>query len=1473
MSKINALRIVNLNYNNNAIHVDDETFRFDGESTLMALRNGGGKSVIVQMMIAPFVRKSYRNTKDRPFASFFTTNKPSFILVEWALDGNAGYVLTGMMVRKALSGGDGTEQEELEIINFICEYKSKCKYDINNLPVVENSGKDKILKGFGYCKQLFETLKKDSKGEFNYYDMGNIQQSRRYFERLKEFQIDSKEWETIIKKVNLKESGLSDLFSDAKDEKGLIEKWFIDTVGNKLNKEKNMIKEFESIVIKYIMQYKENQSKIERKAVISKFKEEAVEIQNKALEYKNAWDEQVNFENRIANLISVYHQLKDNSDFDKLELEDSIAELDKIIARIEYEEISYEIYKKEDEKERFIIDYNRLDKEWDLAKEEGKTIKRKLNIIECAKYYEDYKEASREQQLCENRIEIAKSERSQLEPERNKIGFNLKVRYESQRDYIIAVIKNLENQITQDKEEEYKLKVLKSQCEKEKEISNVEYGRIRSEISSYDQDEENYNKRFKDNLLRNILGEYEPATLELKTKLYDSNLNNHKRQLIKAQKSKEELEEEIKVLSRNLEDTQKEDTVCGTEIDRLNLELNAYEEEIDARKVILKYLGLHEDDLFQKERIIDAFYMKIKEVEEGRRKLEKEYDKIEKECNRLKQGTVLELPKDFELFLDTLDIHHIYGMEWLKKNGMTLLQNKKLVENNPFIPYSIILSSSDLTKLQKDDSGLYTSFPIPIIKREDLEKIYDEKNVNLEQMKKVNFFVVFNYNLLDPVQLANLIRNKEDELIKKGEQISVRKEEYNSYIEKMEQIKNQKVNKDIFEKTCKELKTAIKRKQELEVRIDELKDQNVNTKVGYESLIEEINKQGINIQNITEQSRELLKLSDKYKRYIYNRESLAKLNLKLEELTKTINDTSLRQEQLVIQISETNEERLKKTQILNETNKKVDQYFHYGHGEISNKDTEDLEARYKAITEGASSNQQLLEDNLKNAKFRYSKSEKQLISKADKYALNEIEYQSVIYDEFIEQRIEEELKQKNTDIQELTDKINKSDKEIAILERDINSDYSKMQENCYKNEPVSRSEIINLEFKKNIIEKKEEKNQTNQKLEMMMSKIANLDNSLYVLSEYEDFIITKELEFTERFNEMSMKELKEYNGSLLRDYKQSVKEKGDNQGKLRDRLNEVARIEEFADEFYMKPIAMLISLLDDAKGLLEQLKTILGSYDMMMEKLETDIAFIGKEKEKVNELLLDYILQIHNELGKIDKNSTINIRGKSIKMLKLILPIWNDHELQYGVRVKDFMEELTTQALIAIDNNENIEELIGKRITTKNIYNEVVGIANIMIKLYKVEEQREYPITWAEVSKNSGGEGFLSAFVILSSLLYYMRRDDTDLFAQKEEGKVLVMDNPFAQTNSSHLLKPLMDIARKTNTQLICLSGLGGDSIYNCFDNIYVMNLVSSNLRKGMQYMKTEHIKGVEVESEEMVVARVMIEDDSKGYYEQESLF
>ena len=337
--------------------------------------------------------------------------------------------------------------------------------------------------------------------------------------------------------------------------------------------------------------------------------------------------------------------------------------------------------------------------------------------------------------------------------------------------------------------------------------------------------------------------------------------------------------------------------------------------------------------------------------------------------------------------------------------------------------------------------------------------------------------------------------------------------------------------------------------------------------------------------------------------------------------------------------------------------------------------------------------------------------------------------------------------------------------------------------------------------------------------------------------------------------------VKDYEEILLEnlDTISDTKEKFQKYRELLRTLNKIVRMESFQDDFYRKPLEQMLELSDDAVRVLTQLKTTVQSYDSLMEKLEVDISVVEREKERITELLEDYVREIHSNLGKIDHNSTITIRERNIKMLKIQLPDWEENAGLYRLRLEDFIDKITMEGVELFEKNENAQEFFGSGITTRNLYDQVVGIGNVQIHLYKIEAQREYPITWKEVSRNSGGEGFLSAFVILSSLLYYMRRDDTDIFADKNEGKVLIMDNPFAQTNASHLLIPLMDMAKKSNTQLICLTGLGGESIYNRFDNIYVLNLIAASLRGGTQYLKAEHKRGKE--PDELVTARIEVGD------------
>lgn len=606
MSKINALRLINLNYNNNAIRISDETFHLNGASTLLSLRNGGGKSVLVQMMMAPFVHKRYRDAKDRPFDSYFTTNRPTFILVEWILDQGAGYVLTGMMIRKNQDVSPDNEQqkENLEIVNFICEYKERCLQDIHHLPVVEKVKKEMTLKSFASCRQLFEAYKRDRSVPFFYYDMNNQAQQKQYFDKLTEYKIHYKEWETIIKKVNLKESGLSDLFADCRDEKGLVEKWFLDSVENKLNKDKNGMKEFQNIIEKYVEQYKDNKSKIERRDTILRYKEEADKIMTDAAAYEEVLKNLGAYENKIVNFIGQLEGLRSQEENNRQKIRLEREELLKKREYLEYEELSRGYYELKEQESYHISNREMITAERDALEEEETEIERKLHLFMGAKQQEECEENHQEFLEAEQRLAVSKKNAGELEPERRAIGYTLKCHYreqsaawEKQQRENESGINELQEKIAAGKDKTNDLR--SGMLEETKEIAA---GKVR--IESFLEREERFNRQYEEQFVRNILGEYEPGMLEIRQSSFQKELDQKERERIGAKREQDGLAEEKKAMFRRIEDMKKVQSKQQMEFQKVRQEREAFEEELIERKKVLKYLKLEASDIFDREKIL-----------------------------------------------------------------------------------------------------------------------------------------------------------------------------------------------------------------------------------------------------------------------------------------------------------------------------------------------------------------------------------------------------------------------------------------------------------------------------------------------------------------------------------------------------------------------------------------------------------------------------------------------------------------------------------------------------------------------------------------------------------------------------------------------------------------------------------------------------------------------------------------------------
>lgn len=1486
MSKINAVRFINLNYNNNAMKINDECMQFSGKSTLLSLRNGGGKTVLVQMMTAPFVHRGKQKTKDRPFESYFTTAKPSFILVEWLLDGGAGYVLTGLMVRKNQEISE-EKTDALEMMAIISEYKEPCMQDIHHLPVVEQNEKTMKLKSYNSCRKLFEDYKKDKKISFFCYDMSSPAQSRQYFYKLMEYQINYKEWETIIRKVNVKESGLSELFSDCRTEKELVEKWFLEAVESKLNKEENKVKNFQEILEKYAGKYKNIKEQLKRRDAIQKFKEAAEEIQINAEDFLVKEGEKAEQEKVIAAFIARLNVLYEEAEIERERQEEGRKKLQEELEFLKYEQLSCEFHEKNREKRNHASNREMIDLEKESLLRKQEKIQKKVHVFLCAKQQEMVNEDKQEWEIRKEKAAISRTKEENLEPERNRIGGQLSGYYEyrlSDNKEKQEAIKKQKLQIRKDISQQRD--ILNEYREKTKKITESK-GSFRSLVRGYDNIEIKYNSNYRENLSRNILGVYEAGMLDIKQEMYDK---EQKKSIQENKEQKEKFEnttEEIHRTERAIEEKREKYFQKDSDIKQAKKEKKGYEQELEERKDILKYLELPEEKLFAREEILHKAKIKMQELSSRRRTLEKKEDALQKEYKLLVSGRVMELPDNLKEEFEKLDVPVVYGMEWLKKNGFTEKKNKEIVSQNPFLPYALILTRQELKKLAERNGETYTSFPVPIIERENLESIKLDRTQSFVKMQDIHFYILFNENLLDEEKMEIMIEQKQKDIADIRETMQICKNEYEDYFHRFDVIKRQAVTKENWDKIQKKLQKLEKEKEDIFQNIQQARDTKQSLKKNFEILQKTLRELEKKIESQAARQRAFKELRTAYAEYEENNKKLQEYEREEERLENRQHLTEEKisqleenyrelsgQENSLFREEESIQNSCQKFAAYKEINRNVKAGKLLGVDSTLRTDNNSgvkiipseaevlkLEARYESVTADISQELKELELEEEKALTRYHKSFGELRELCQKYNLKNSEWQNIIYDKREQLYQEAELEDYDKKIERKANLLNEEDKKIGILNSQLEGILKQIVSECGKGNPLEEEKISQKDLESAKNQTKYQLSELERKIAFSEKAIQKYRENLTALSEYNNFSADEEIHFEQDFKKMSEKELRDFKGMLIRDYNDIIRCVQKCRETLAQTLNKIVRQEAFQDASYKTPLENMLKVCDDAAKVLRQLNITLESYDSLMKQLEVDISLVETEKKNVTELLEDYVQNIHKNLEKIGRNSTIKIREKSIKMLKVILPVWEDNEKLYSLRLSDLVDEITEEGIRLFENNENAQEYIGRKVTSKNLYDTVVGTGNVQIQLYKIEEQREQQISWNQVAKNSGGEGFLSAFVILSSLLDYMRKDDSDIFMDKNEGKVLLMDNPFAQTNAEHLLKPLMNLADKTNTQLICLTGLGGESIYNRFDNIYVLNLIEAHLRNGIQYLRPEHKKGEEVKVETILPTHIEVEE------------
>lgn len=1419
MSKINAIRLVNVNYNHNSIHISDETLHFNGRSTLISLQNGGGKSVLVQLLTAPFVQKRYRNLNERSFASYFTTSKPSFIMVEWLLEDDAGYCLTGMMVRKSQNMDN---DEELELINFISEYTEPCEQDINHLPVVESDKKELRIKSFNACHKMFDDFKKERINRFFCYDMNNSAQSRQYFAKLTEYGIDYREWQNIIKKINEEESGLSKLFAECKDEKGLVEKWFLDAVENKLNKGNNRMQEFRNILEKYITTYNENSNKIQQQEKLIAFQQEATPILTFGKEYEASSATVAVKLNKIYECLAELNRFAAKNETEIAVCNAELDALGKQLVHLLHEEFSSNFYYAEDKKEALIVLKEDNEQQSSQLEEQSQLWERRRHILDCAELQERFQQEESDKKACLDLQKQAKQELSELISRLNEL--------------------------------------------------HTTQGCLQGLVQAYDDAEESYNKKWEPGaagLQRNMLGEYEAGALKVMAEKLVADEQEASDRQKQQQQNLSGLKTAFSDLERSLQNCSKERGSKEQLVVERTQVKKQLDEQLAKRKTLLQYLQLDEKYLFDKEYIQKELSKKLLEMDEARTKLLHKLDTVQKKYQGLQTGKTVELSTELVQMLERLGINIVYGMEWLKNNKNSEELNLELVKQHPFLPYALIMTGKEIEDLQRAEKNIYTSLPVPIILRESLTQATQIKVDNgVLKSADVNFFMLFNDNLLNEEKLQRLLAELKVKLQKIEQELQQRKAEYDLYSAKYSELQDQRLSKESYERLKDELLSLQQSIAGLQKWEEHMQAEKADNLLAQEKVSQDLAKIGQMIEKLKLHQEALQQLTVKYQQYLLDNKQLYECNNTLANAENAKQSLDDKLEKLQNKL----EWQIKYLADLSGNMKALDdemaQYAGYkqvpkpkNFADDIAQNTESLKARLNSIKEKLSGELRALEDNRANLARKVKKVEQKLQDRANRFGLESKEWVNERYSEAKMQELDAKQKQLTQDKKKLGEARIDIEKRLTQVQGEQNNILRQMEEKCHAVEPLPKDEVVEKNFseEKNMLQYKRTLKEELQK--SLGEQEQNIRENIVGLAEYSEGATN--VEWCESFNleDFSQEELSSYTLSLRKEYKTAQAQEDEAKRKLEQALIRLRNVEAFQEDSYKKCIEMLQELTSDAHIFVKQLNAVLESYVRISEKLQVDIAIVKQEKEQIITQLEDDLKEVHKQLGYIDRNSSIQIRGHYVKMLKLQLPDWEESANIYHRSITDLVDTIAEKGLAKLSKGEPLTELLGKLLTTKELFDAVVGINNVYVQMFKVEAQREIQISWRDVARNSGGEGFLSAFVILSSLLYYMRRDDADVYADRNEGKVLMMDNPFAQTNAAHLLTPLMEMAAKNNTQLISFTGLGGESIYNCYDNIYVLNLISSKL-SNISYLKSKHIAGND--GEFLSLARVEVTDEGQ---------
>lgn len=1439
MPQINRVRIINFSYNGDKRQILDESFNFHGgENALLNMKNGGGKSVLVQVMmqpVIPLVSLQMRKIKD-----FFVKKKlPAYVLVEWKLDDRGGYLLTGIALSNRESSGLENEETEnnLKYFTFTNSYHLADAMDIMNIPLILKDDKRLIIKTY---KEAQELILLESRGKNSHVEYFGQDDANHYKETLLSYNISQDEWRNIIRSINSDEGGVINIFEKCKTSHQLMREWILKTVDKVVYEDKKDAQKLDEMLERLAETMIENEQFILEKELLMSFLTGIEEYGNKVSElYERYSDKQ----DAVGQLCSLHQHLQVQNEILKKQIEagrEKIEDLSSNLKLIELEEKSkgyYDALENHREEKKLLEE---LTTRLTMSRE---NLEAKLKAFKIQKAAETMEKIDAFQAQLKGTEESLKRSASDDNDKVmiEKLSYSLKCAYEKSIMMLQEEFKHsgleLEEVRLKKEQERY------SSIELEKRLKGLGHLEIdlAKKTAVFEKEEESLFKHLGFELRRNLLGKLADQEKEKAKKNLGGILADDEKELESQKQSYKEKEETIRDVRQKIQDIKLKKQELKTSLHVNNMQHEEYLNHENSLRMILKQYEIDFEKRFRSDYMSIEIRNIITSYEEIQDKNKQQARSLKKRMDAIDSGT-LHVSEEYRDYLLRNEIQFNTGDNYLQSFASD--KRDELLKKIPILPYSFIMTEQELEKVKYRIPEVPILQPVPIITYDGLDGKMDGSDYLVSFGQGTSIFCLFDRNMFDGTGFLTYRTTIEKELEEKKENIR----HYGKVLE--ETREHQEIIKRFTYKnsTRYDLEKEIKIMEDLLGEISEKEVELISLMTVSEERIKELRLVVHETENKVSQSSANIR---GFAQYLSGNDEYEILKDEEIEVKADKNTAEEKISLLKTRIEELKDEEYQKTDALRNVKQKLDLLYREAMEYNEAEEKEVLEGNLSELKEMLGAYRRDIERNLTELNNRKDYLIHEMNSKRAEIIeleLDEKDYKGIHYDAQLKRKLGDEEKALRVDVNNLGEKSIDQRVKVAGLEEKMNSTLSRVRE--LSPEPLPKEEIKSDFSRRKAQNAHEIKVQQDRmrdvatqikQFEVLMFDVSRQIPDEEIAGEIKKYVYKEDLE-------SEFRALKARLSSLTKTCKEKEEEIQILLTRLRSTFNAknsnvstiLYGLEKQAEQARQDKLKYYY-LYEYTMNQREQLQKVIHLHELRLEKME----------ESFRDVVMQSYLHaedIYKQILKVAEDSSIHLSGRNrpVKMIEIELPEPEEKDKCIS-KMRMYINERTNDVSAALKEGkkkEDVRKVISNFMSSWELLNVISDLAKLKVKAFKIDinAKNSHLKEWEKVMKeNSGGERFVSFFAVLVALMSYSRssKKSVDDYSRNMDTKVLIMDNPFGPISSEHLLRPLFEIAKKYRTQLICLTDLKQNSIMNCFNLIYMLKIIPNTLGT-MEYLKIE---------------------------------